>query len=91
MINWFKTLNWKYYSHEYGVFFSELERFADYTFENGIVIRVSKGTMANTDKEHPYEVNLRYPNGNYRSVNYLSKEELVSKMEAWHNIKTELI
>ena len=82
MIPWFSKLKWQSFNQftQNNRPFSELKEFADYTFDNGVEIRISTGKMALTNREYPYEMYVLYPHGAKKNIPYLNKTTLIAKM-----------
>jgi hypothetical protein len=69
--------------------FTELDTYADYSFNNGIRIRVNTGEMTLTSPLLKYEMYVFFPNGNQRFYGYLNKELLIEKMNELNELNTE--
>ena len=88
MIRWFEKLKWISYS-TFTFTFTELDKYADHTLENGIRKRVNTGEMLKTNKIFPYEAIVRYPNGNLRTHSMLNKQALCNLIERLNNENPE--
>lgn len=86
MTNWFAYLNFKSVSELTRCTFMELDKYADYTFDNGIWIRVVVGKYADTTPSKPYEIMMRKPHCSFKSIPNLSRKELILKMEEINQI-----
>jgi len=60
--------------HNYEI--SELECYADYSFNNGIFIRVNKGKMTETITLFPFEIMIKKPHKNSYYIGFLDKKQL---------------
>lgn len=89
MKKWFSKLKWNSYSKE-NIIVLELDEYCDFIFDNKIEIRISTGMMAYTNSLYPYEMNIKYPNGNSRNVSFLNKSKIIVKMEELNNLKLEI-
>ena len=92
MIPWYSKLEWHSYSIINDYFkksFTELDKFADYTFDNGISIRINTGRMALSKYSHPYELNILYPDGKLKIIPYLNRCDLRVEMEKLNNLNNE--
>ena len=63
-------LNW----HSYQI--TELDKYADCHFDNGISIRISTGKMAHTTKAFPYEVSIAHPVKGYSTIHKVNERRL---------------
>lgn len=81
MINWFAYLEFKKFSDECRCTFTELDSFADYTFRNGIWVRVVVGRMADTKPTKPYELIVRRLHGIPFSIPNLDKHDVIMKFD----------
>lgn len=79
---WFSMLDWNSCStlNEFFFAFTELDKYADYTFDNEIFIRITTGKMASSYHACPYEMNIQYPNGNIKTIPRLNKHNLILEM-----------
>jgi hypothetical protein len=55
---------------------TELDKFADISFDNGNSARISTGQMAHTNIAFPYELNILYANGNRDMIPKLNLSDL---------------
>ena len=88
MKQYFAKLKWESYSQliEVGsIPFKELDKFADYTFENGISIRISTGKMAHSTREFPYEMIIKRPGKEQKSIPNLNNHGVAITMERLEN------
>ena len=85
-MKWYSKLKWELYLTSVNSPFSELDDFADYTFENGIEIRVTRGELANTNYNNQYDLSIRKPEKEIISIGMLNKETLVKEMELLSNV-----
>lgn len=86
MIHWFAKLKWKpFLTSTSKAQMTELDRYADFTFDNGTNIRVSKGDMAHTSFKNQYEISVKRPFKDIQTIPMLDKENLVRTMENLHN------
>jgi hypothetical protein len=79
MKKYFASLKWMSYS-TITMPFLELDKFADHEFDNGISIRISTGKMCRANRDFPYEMHIKYPNGNTESKTHLNKKKVIRVM-----------
>lgn len=80
---WFSKLKWTSFRtliQSDGIPFLELDKYADYTFTNGIEIRVCTGKMAIANTTHPYEMCINYPHGRVERIPYMNKTTVIKQM-----------
>lgn len=83
----YDKLIWKEFKTLVGdINFTELDKYADLTLDNGISIRVSTGQMAHATASLPYELNILYPNGNTERVERLSSSGLNHEINLLHEM-----
>lgn len=73
--NYFDKLEFKNFE------FSELKTYADYTFKNGISVRIVTGEYARATESRPYEMNVLYPNGYRERVSKLNRVMLELELQ----------
>jgi len=86
-MNFFQRLTFKRYTTEFGENYTELNEYADFTFENGISIRVSTGMMAESTFAFPYEAMVKMPHKDPKNYPYLSRSGLDNLMNLLHVTK----
>jgi len=55
---------------------SELDKYADYQFDNGIFVRVNTGELARANTPCPYEMYIEEPNKNGTYVPFLTSSSV---------------
>lgn len=88
MNNWFALLVFKRISDLTGYLHTELDTYADYTFPNGIWIRVVTGKMAKSYSLRPYEMIIKEPHCKPYSIGNMNKHLITLKME---NLSTKKV
>jgi hypothetical protein len=86
MKQWFSKLKFVRFTKIDGrEYITELNKYADYTFGNGIYIRVVTGDMAHTNTPYPYEVIIHDPIKGKRSVPMLNQHGVRELMDKLNN------
>ena len=79
MNQWTRKLEWQSYN------MTELDSYAEWTFDNGIYIRVSTGDMAISSNIKPYELHIDHPLKGTTKIPKLSKQMLYSVLDDLEN------
>jgi len=82
MRNWFGDLEWQSFKDLVdSKTFTELDNYADYTFANGVMIRISTGKMAHTNAIYPYEMMVKKPCKDQYSIPRLNTRGVTATMD----------